>query len=318
MKSRTDTQMDVLTAPKPEVAELTVEEATGILNRTSAKCAIKAIHLKNVWDRRHGISVAQSRAIIGWELESVNDLLKGMIYSPNQFRHAFAELHRRDWLIERGNPSKGWHRLAADWETTWRYGNERFPQMPGFGAKSLDEFFYALELVRYYRVREESEWINHDGGLAESPLLIRTDPIIGGVMEGERGDCVLRAIAIALEIPYKTIWTYLYDLRKESGNLLNSKYGVHIDEYLPFLIKNGWARYTFEFKPHIAAEDINLRLKYIGWNEPYIIQLHGHVSAVRNNIFLDNFNPTGCPVQALYAKVGNYERLRKSLGLLID
>ena len=126
------------------MAVMTIDIATGILNRTSAKCAIKAIHFDKVATASNPIHISNSRLEIEDYLEEINDLFSfPLLADPkNQFHHSFRELVSQHELVE--TDGRGWHTLAPGAEAK---ADECFRNMLHFGANSLEEFFEALDIA---------------------------------------------------------------------------------------------------------------------------------------------------------------------------
>ena len=70
-------------------------------------------------------------------------------------------------------------------------------------------------------------FVKEDGGLKETKFKSRR----------KRGDCVVRAITIALNLPYEVVFKSLCDLAKETGFFPNDD-----DTYGPYLKQNGWIK----------------------------------------------------------------------------
>lgn len=55
------------------------------------------------------------------------------------------------------------------------------------------------------------------------------------------GDCVARAVAIALELPYKQVYLDIARLNKEFGFKRSARDGVHQQVYELYLKRKGWS-----------------------------------------------------------------------------
>jgi hypothetical protein len=58
--------------------------------------------------------------------------------------------------------------------------------------------------------------------------------------KGLAGDCVLRAIVIAMGLDYKTTYKQLAQANKDYGNEKSARNGLNKKVYTPFLQQQGW------------------------------------------------------------------------------
>jgi hypothetical protein len=58
--------------------------------------------------------------------------------------------------------------------------------------------------------------------------------------KGIAGDCVVRAISIALNLDYKTTYKQLAQANKDYGNEKSARNGLSKKVYSPFLTQHGW------------------------------------------------------------------------------
>jgi hypothetical protein len=58
--------------------------------------------------------------------------------------------------------------------------------------------------------------------------------------KGIAGDCVVRAISIALNLDYKTTYKQLAQANKDYGNEKSARNGLSKKVYIPFLTQHGW------------------------------------------------------------------------------
>lgn len=118
-------------------------------------------------------------------------------------------------------------------------------------------------------------FIEHDGGRAAA-----------GYRGRGRRDCVVRAIAIAAQLPYR----HVVDALNERTCLLVcvTKTGVHRDVYESYLFELGW-RWTPTMKigsgctVHLVAEELP--------SGRVIASVSRHLVAVIDGVVYDNHNP---------------------------
>ena len=120
---------------------LTQEQATGILNRTTASMAIKALHFDVV--QHYGpVTHKFVKATITPDLQAVSDLLASSVFSDNQFKSASYALHHDMGLIDRRGGQDGHIAVATLCQADAVFASKR-----GFGANTIAEFRTAVELM---------------------------------------------------------------------------------------------------------------------------------------------------------------------------
>jgi hypothetical protein len=125
-----------------------------------------------------------------------------------------------------------------------------------------------------------STWVYNDGGRAEAGY------------KSTAGDCVVRAIAIVMEIPYKVIYD---DLRYflADRNEPSPRNGVS-DYYLKMYLRNLGFRYK-----EIASETVTLHKDELPKSK-VIAHLPGHVTAVVDGTINDTYDPNQKKHQRLF------------------
>lgn len=84
----------------------------------------------------------------------------------------------------------------------------------------INEWF--AEMIR------DEEYQYNDGGRSDSGR------------KGTAGDCVCRAIAIALELPYDQVYRELAQANQEAGGKRSARNGLYRSVYEAYLNKHGW------------------------------------------------------------------------------
>lgn len=92
-------------------------------------------------------------------------------------------------------------------------------------------------------------------------------------------DCVVRAIAVALELPYIDVWTDLLDLAKTSGALPNQQ-----ETYIPYLESKGWVE--TKFRRHSVR--LNNAVLYNDSNT--ICYINSHLNVLNKDTVFDNWD----------------------------
>ena len=159
-------------------------------------------------------------------------------------------------------------------------------------------------------------FIHDDGGRSDSGY------------KGQTGDCVTRAIAIATEQNYKTVYKALTHLSKQhklnkndfvakqmrkakSGSLWSSsvRYGGHKKVYKPYLESIGW-----EWIPIMKIGSgckIHLREDELPETGRYILKLSRHLTAYVDGILYDTYDCSRWGSRCVYGyfrnTLGNYE-----------
>lgn len=128
--------------------------------------------------------------------------------------------------------------------------------------------------------------------------------------KGSAGDCVTRAIAIALELPYKQVYDDLVLLNKEyeqthrdrKAKALKSRGssprdGVFKEVYRKYLENNGWEWVS------IMGIGTGCRVHMLKSELPsgrIIVRLSRHSSTIIDGIVHDTFNPSRGGTRAVY------------------
>lgn len=127
-----------------------VNDATAILNATTAPAAIEVLHYGSVL----AAGQVRHRTIVRWIdecLKPVNDLLATEVKSPNQYAGVSYDLQHKWGLINRGDPAG--HTAASDFEAA----NEVFAKRKGLGADSFGGFLHPLMVLLVDRGVELSD-----------------------------------------------------------------------------------------------------------------------------------------------------------------
>lgn len=127
-------------------------------------------------------------------------------------------------------------------------------------------------------VETSTSWVYDDGGRAAA-----------GWRATGVGDCVVRAIAIATELPYSTVYVELSARAKMAGSKTTPRNGVARDVYQPFLRDLGWHwQPTMEIgggcHVHLCADELPAgRL---------VTRLSRHLVAVVDGVVHDTYDST--------------------------
>ena len=127
-----------------------VNDATTVLNATTAPAAIEVLHYGSVL----AAGQVRHRTIVRWIdecLKPVNDLLASSVRTPNQYAGVSYTLHRKLGMIDRGDPAG--HTKAMDFEEA----NEVFATRKDLGADSFGGFLHPLMVVLVDRGVELSD-----------------------------------------------------------------------------------------------------------------------------------------------------------------
>jgi len=141
------------------------------------------------------------------------------------------------------------------------------------------------------------QWIENDGGRAEAGYL------------GSAGDCVTRAIAIATEQPYQTVYDALNSLRKgmrQTKRVRGStaRDGVSRVIYERYLKSIGW-----EFVPTMKIGTgckVHLRSGELPLGR-LIVRVSKHMVAVIDGMIQDTFDPSRNGTRCVY---GYYRKVQ--------
>ena len=114
------------------------------------------------------------------------------------------------------------------------------------------------------------------------------------------GDCVVRTIAIATEIPYGVVWNELFDRAKKIGHFPNSP--IVYEAYLKEL---GWEKHPpvrYNNKKITIRDYIDNSLKLEIIEEPMIILTRSHITALVNNKIHDTWDCSNYCMNSYYLK----------------
>jgi len=117
-------------------------------------------------------------------------------------------------------------------------------------------------------------FLQSDGGYSQSGFKVRK----------RVGNCVPRALTLALKKPYIDVWNELMDLAKSIGEFPNTErcYSKYLESY-------GW----FKQKPQRTKNGRLRRLKYFECkNSTVIIHVRKHLVCLKNGKILDVWNPS--------------------------
>jgi hypothetical protein len=129
---------------------------------------------------------------------------------------------------------------------------------------------------------------------------------------GTTGDCVCRSIAIALELPYQTVYDDLNVLisshrKTKMQKSCSSRTGVNKKFYRKYLESKGWEWVaTMQIgtgcKVHLKANELS--------KGRIITRLSGHLCAVVNGVINDTHDPSRDETRCVY---GFFQRNKKLL-----
>lgn len=128
-------------------------------------------------------------------------------------------------------------------------------------------------------------WEYDDGGRAHAGF------------KGDARDCVARAIAIATEQPYRTVYDALAELEHQAGNPRSARNGVYRKSYDAYLVGLGWAwTPTMQIgsgcRVHLRADELPAgRL---------VVRLSRHVTAVVDGVVRDTYDPSRDGTRCVY------------------
>lgn len=155
-----------------------------------------------------------------------------------------------------------------------------------------------MEVVRCQAIR----WFYHDGGREAAGY------------QGSAGDCVCRAIAIALQLPYQQVYDELNQFaqgrerwskhRRKRGKLSHSRTGVYKPTFRRYLESKGWEWVPTMFvgsgcKVHLRESELP--------SGRLVVSLSRHVSAVIDGVVYDTHDPSRDGTRCVYGyfKEGN-------------
>jgi hypothetical protein len=145
--------------------------------------------------------------------------------------------------------------------------------------------------LAFHASNEENEmkFILHDGGR------------VAAGYKGAAGDCVVRAIAIATEQPYKKVYDTLFSLNKLQRGRLRGRSprdgGTSMNTIKKYLSSMGWnwiptMRIGSGCKVHLRKNELPMgRL---------IVRVSKHLVAVIDGVIYDTYNPSRCATRCVY------------------
>ena len=114
--------------------------------------------------------------------------------------------------------------------------------------------------------------------------------------KGKTGDCVVRAIAIALELDYKLVYDELADLNKSFEGIKSARNGTHKKVYDAYLKKHGW-------KWHSAPKFDGRKARHYDMPSGRCIgRMAKHLVAIVDKQVYDTWDSTHKMVYGYYAK----------------
>ena len=115
-------------------------------------------------------------------------------------------------------------------------------------------------------------WKHNDGGLKESRFKSKR----------QRGDCVIRSIALATDQPYDQVFDALCDVAKETGFLPNQD-----ETYETYLRRLGWKKH----KPQRNFGGSLKRLEnFNSEGKTCIVRVRRHLVTIKDNVILDSWD----------------------------
>lgn len=130
-------------------------------------------------------------------------------------------------------------------------------------------------------------WVYDDGGRAAANL-----------SDGPMGDCVTRAIAIAAQLDYRTVWEAMAAFAQPDK-------GIAINEFF-FLTSMADYGFRYHHLTDIKGKPMGkLDLNTIPRRGRFVAVLNNHAVAVVNGIMRDTYDPSNGGKRAVY---GYYKR----------
>ena len=126
-------------------------------------------------------------------------------------------------------------------------------------------------------------WKKNDGGLKDSRFKSKK----------KRGDCVIRAIALATDIPYDKVFDGLCDTAKETGFLPNQD-----DTYELYLARLGWRKN----KPQRSGTGLLPLGMFNSEGKTSIVKVRNHLVTVKDNTILDTWDSKFYSACSYYTK----------------
>lgn len=115
---------------------------------------------------------------------------------------------------------------------------------------------------------------------------------------GQAGDCVTRAIAIALDLPYRQVYDELAERMAESGEARSARNGIPRPIYERYLAEHGW-----EWVPTMKIGSgctTHLRRGELPDDMRLIVRLSKHICAVVDGVIQDTNDPSRGGTRCVY------------------
>lgn len=128
-------------------------------------------------------------------------------------------------------------------------------------------------------------WIYDDGGRSR-------------YFKGEAGDCVTRAIVIAVNQDYRNTYDDLAERMKATGKPKSARDGIPRKVYELYLFDLGWI-----WNPTMSIGSgcrVHLRDGEVPAEGPIITRLSGHTSAVVDGVIRDIYDPSRDGTRCVY------------------
>ncbi len=128
-------------------------------------------------------------------------------------------------------------------------------------------------------------WVYDDGGRSAAGFV------------GEAGDCVCRAISIALARPYREVYAELAALNAEKGGVRSAREGVPKSLTRVYLARLGW-----EWTPTMGIGTgcrVHLRADELP-SGVVVVKLSRHICAVVDGIVHDTYDPSRDGTRCVY------------------
>jgi len=137
-------------------------------------------------------------------------------------------------------------------------------------------------------------WVKDDGGRADAGYT------------GDAGDCVVRSIAIAAQLPYATVYDALHDIararrdvaqQRVKGRYHSPRTGVHKTVYQPYL-----AQLDAVWTPTMSIGSgcrVHLRAGEVPPGR-LVVRCSGHMTAVVDGVIHDTYDPSRGGTRCVY------------------
>ena len=129
-------------------------------------------------------------------------------------------------------------------------------------------------------------FVKSDGGLKETKFKSKR----------KRGDCIVRAITIALNLPYEVVFKSLCDLAKETGFFPNDD-----ETYGLYLKRNGWIKN----KPQRVDGGLKTLERFNSEGITAIVNTRSHLVCVSNGKIYDTWDCKFYCANSYYTKDNN-------------